>query len=216
MLNDIIKQLEKRVASLEEESSRKDTQEYEIRSYYALTPKIKGDSFASKHLLEVDAEIVDNMIAEYLGSEGKVKDFQVLYYRMPQFGGSYIVEAKPNTFEEDFEKTFKLKGEKVYVYFEAHENTKEIEIVAQIKRPRKVDVNTWEYFLESSSFYDEVEALLKKNKVTNLKLEESDWDLTKNTIVYNGTVKWDLISKLPKRMKLPSGYTVTFRYAKEK
>lgn len=215
--SEALRSLEMRVARLEKEASGTDTREYQINVYYSLTPEIDGDTFASKHLLEEKAYIVDKMIARYLGEQGEIKLASVTYYGLPEFGGTYIVEARPNTFREDFEKTFKVKGSNVDVYFEVLENTKEIEIVAQIKRPRKVDADTWEYFLEDDSSSYEVEALLKKSKVTNLKEDESEWNLTKLSLVYKGTVKNDpvLISKLPKRRKLPnSGFIVTFKYTK--
>lgn len=213
----LIAQLEQRIARLEKKASGTDTREYKINIHYALTPDIDGDTFASKHLLEEKAYIMDKMIARYLGEQGEIKDFEHIYYRLPEFGGSYIVEARPNTFREDFEKTFKVKDSSVYVYFEVLENNKEIEIVAKIKRPRKVNVDVWEDFLDQGASSYEVEALLKKNKVTNLEEEEAVWDKTQINLSYKGTVKNDpvLISKLPKRRKLPnSGFIVTFKYSK--
>ena len=204
--------LEIRIARLEKEALGTATKEYKITYEYYLDPEIYGDTFSSKHLLEEKSDTIDIMIREYLESKGKVKEFDY-YSRLPKFSGFFIVEAKPNTFSEEFEETFKVEGLGVDVYFEVGEDKKDIEIVATIKKPRKVDTDAWENMLDQGAFYDEVSTLLKKNKVMDLQENESDWGRTKIELSYKGVVKTDLFDKLPKRKKLPSGYIVTFKYA---
>ena len=211
--SEVIRNLEIRIARLEKEALGTATKEYKITYQYYLDPEIYGDTFASKHLLEEKSDIIDTMIDKYLKSKGKVKEFDYYYSRLPTFSGFYIVEAKPNTFSEEFEETFKVEGLGVDVYFEVVEDKKDIEIVAMIKKPRKVDTDTWEDMLDQGAFYDEVSTLLKKNKVMNLQEDDSDWSRTKIELSYKGVVKTDLFDKLPKRKKLPSGYIVTFKYS---
>lgn len=201
--------LEIRIARLEKEALGTATKEYKITYEYYLDPDLYGYIYF-KYLLEEKS--IDIMIREYLESKGKVKEFDY-YSRLPKFSGFFIVEAKPNTFSEEFEETFKVEGLGVDVYFEVGEYKKDIEIVATIKKPRKVDTDAWENMLDQGAFYDEVSTLLKKNKVMDLQENESDWGRTKIELSYKGVVKTDLFDKLPKRKKLPSGYIVTFKYA---
>jgi hypothetical protein len=210
---EIISELELRVARLEKEALGTATKEYKITYQYYLDPEIYGDTFASKHLLEEKSDMIDVKIHEYLDSKGKVKDFDYIYNRLPTFSGFVIIEARPNTFTEEFEKTFKVKGLNVDVYFEAGEDKKDIEILATIKKPRKVDTDAWEDMLDQGAFYDEVSTLLRNYKVTDLQEDDSDWSRTKIELSYKGVVKTDLFDKLPKRKKLPSGYIVTFKYS---
>ena len=211
--SEVIRNLEIRIARLEKEALGTATKEYKITYQYYLDPEIYGDTFASKHLLEEKSDMIDVKIHEYLDSKGKVKDFDYIYNRLPTFSGFVIIEARPNTFTEEFEKTFKVKGLNVDVYFEAGEDKKDIEILATIKKPRKVDTDAWEDMLDQGAFYDEVSTLLRNYKVTDLQEDDSDWDRTKIKLFYKGTVKADLFDKLPKRKKLPSGYIVAFKYA---
>jgi hypothetical protein len=201
--------LENRVAQLEKQAR---ATEYNVSFGYTIHK-------SPKHDIEDMAEIVDAKIKNFLTSKGaKVKEplkYSHDVYK-PEFGGSYIVDAKPDfDFKEEFEKLFNIEGEVVEVYFSVVRNTIDLEILAQVRKPRSITPDVW-----NAMIHDPLTLEIQETLIENGFNEDVAFYLPiarspqKFTWRWSGSIRVEQFHKLKKRKKLPSGNIVTFRYKK--